>query len=147
LPDGGVCTTLVAGGPLVQESCSDASVPMAQGGVIEDGTYVLESATYYGACPMPQNITRDQVTWVVCGSNWQSSQLIGTLAPATYAVTVSPGDASTSLSFELTCSSPSPPAKMPLLYGYDVTPGHLTLLTPPFGAGLGTFEVDSYVRQ
>jgi hypothetical protein len=120
---------------------------MAQGGVIEDGTYVLESATYYGVCPMPENITRDQVTWVVCGSNWQSSQLIGALPPATYGVIVSPGDASTSLSFELTCSTPSPASKMPLLYGYDVTPGHLTLLTPPFGAGMGTFEVDSYVRQ
>lgn len=138
--DGGACSPLVATGPVIQETCSDASVPTTHGGVIEDGTYILESATYYGVCPMPQNITRDQVTWTICGNAWQSSQLIGAMRPLSYNVIVGPGDASASLTFDVTC----PPDPTPLVYGYDVTPGHLSLVPPSTG---GTTEVDSYIRQ
>jgi hypothetical protein len=141
--DSGVCNALAPTGPLVTEACSSGSVPAPQGGTIQDGTYLLESVTYYGPCPA--TLTQDRVVWVICGNRWDSAQVIGS-ATTTYDVSVSAGDASSALSVDVMC--PLPGASF--AYSYDATPGHLSLhfLVPGQPAGQPvTTEVDSYTRQ
>jgi hypothetical protein len=137
--DGGACNQLRPTGPLIQETCSDAAVPVAHGGTIADGTYFLETTTYYGTCPPPMLITQDRVTWIICGSQWESAQVIGTNS-TNYDVMVSPGDAgASSLALNIVCPRP-----VTIPWTYDVTPGHVSFFFPN---GTGTIEVDSYARQ
>jgi hypothetical protein len=138
-PDGAAgCNQVTAVGPLIQETCSDASAPTPHGGTIVDGTYVLESATYYGVCPSAPNVTQDRVTWVLCGDQWQSTQIIGTMK-SSFNVVAGPGDAGdASIVITETC-----PVATALGRSYDVTPGRLAFFFPN-GASI---EVDTYVRQ
>jgi hypothetical protein len=136
---GGGCNLLTPGSALVQEMCSDAAVPVANGGTIQDGTYLLQSVTYYGACPPPGQVTQDRVTWVICGNQWQSAQLIGD-ASTNYNEMVSPGDAGPA-SLTLGESCPGPRS---FGWKYDVTPGHIAFTFPSFA---NSIEVDTYGKQ
>ena len=138
-PDGAVgCNQVTAVGPLIQETCSDAGAPTPHGGTIVDGTYVLESATYYGVCPTAPNVTQDRVTWVLCGDQWQSTQIIGTMR-SSFNVVAGPGDAgAASIVITETC-----PVATAFGRSYDVTPGHLAF----FFRNGASLEVDTYMRQ
>jgi hypothetical protein len=78
--EGGACHLLPTGmetcnavpqqSATITSSCVADPLPTATGGVVEDGTYVLQSLTYYGHdCPPSPDIER--ITWVVCGTQWE----------------------------------------------------------------------------
>jgi hypothetical protein len=62
-----MCNDIVASGPLVMTTTSAGTPPQPQGGAVADGTYVLQTATYYGGSPSMQTF---QTTWVICGDSW-----------------------------------------------------------------------------
>ena len=61
------CNAIAPSGPLVTPTCSTSEPPQPQGGTVEDGTYVLESATWYGGCQSSQTV---QTTWLLCEGLW-----------------------------------------------------------------------------
>ncbi len=60
-----------------------------------DGTYVLQSSTWYGVCQPPDTY---QTTWVLCGNHWDLAQHV-TVPDA--------GEISVQLNFTSTVQSPS----------------------------------------
>src|SRR5258708_2748006 len=70
-PNGGACNGLAAQGAPVVPTCSASAVPTAEGGAIQDGTYVLETTTLYGAACSTQTA---RITWVICGPGWSTVQ-------------------------------------------------------------------------
>lgn len=140
--DGGTCNSVVPSGALLTPDCPSGAAPQAQGGVVEDGTYVDESYSYYGGC-MSQRAT---ATWVICGQHWDFAQATETPNQTTTQLsslsTVATVTGST-VSFDVTCQSTglqlgSFPAR-----GFTASPGRLTFIYPVFG---GT-AVSTYVKQ
>jgi hypothetical protein len=69
------CNPLGPSGPLVVSTCSSSEPPQTQGGTIADGTYFLESATWYGTC---QPETKVHSTRIICGDLWNvGSDVLG----------------------------------------------------------------------
>jgi len=58
----GTCNALALQGTTITSTCSTAAAPVASGGTIEDGTYVLETSTYYGSCPVAMSNQSDPTT-------------------------------------------------------------------------------------
>ncbi len=140
LPDGAACNSLEPSGPLVPYECLSATPPTPAGGTIVDGTYLLTSTAYYGTpCPAPE---QDRDTWLICGTNWQTSQehTMGTMAPQllSFDANVTPGDAgAASLALQFTCGTPTIET---ILFEYTATPTTLTLF-PSAG------RVDVFTKQ
>ena len=75
------CNALTPSGPLIVDMCVAGEPPTPQGGPIQDGVYVLDSVTYYGAtaghCVVTTSGKTERITWVVCGNDWQSVEELG----------------------------------------------------------------------
>jgi hypothetical protein len=142
--DGGACNELAPQGPPVVPTCSTAGVPAAQGGAIQDGTYVLETTTLSGAAC--SKVTA-RITWVICGSGWSTVQDISGSAGGAEAgapvlhLTASVSVQGASLALDVTCSSDQGPLPAPRTWGYTASAGQLTLLIPQPGGGL---RVDAF---
>jgi hypothetical protein len=64
------CNAVLQQSAVITSSCTPDALPPAQGGTVDDGTYVLKSLTYYaGQCPPSPDVER--ITWVVCGTQWE----------------------------------------------------------------------------
>jgi hypothetical protein len=63
---------------------------------VADGTYVLQSSTWYGVCQPPETF---QTTWVLCGNHWDVAQHVTTALDA--------GETSLQVNFISTVESPS----------------------------------------
>jgi len=115
-------------------------MPVATGGTIANGTYLLALSTFYGSpCPSSE---QDRDTWLVCGSTWQhvqeSTSAMGTTLN-NYNFNVNP--TGTSLQLQGVCGF----TQMATIQ-YDATPTTLTLFVGG-GAGAGTGRVDVYNKQ
>src|SRR5215472_13300350 len=61
-----VCNAVPDAPTTITSTCSITSAPPATGGKVEDGTYVLDSMTYFGTCPTTPDVEAD--SWTICGS-------------------------------------------------------------------------------
>lgn len=135
------CNTLAASGAPISVACNSAQpLPMpTAGGAVENGQYVLTSSTYYGPCPAPET---DRITWLICGSSWQTLQestLNGsTTSTHLNAVVSTSGSRAT---FDLNCGL----TEM-MTFGYDATTTTLTLYQPS-GTSASVGRVDTFTRR
>ena len=144
----GTCNALALQGTTITSTCSTAAAPVASGGTIEDGTYVLETSTYYGSCPVA--MSQQRITWVICGSSWETVQEVQRIAGnpdgglIIERVGFSPVtlDAA-SIQARIGCWNAPGTAQPGVIWGYDATPGHLALYisTSP------GVHVDSFRKQ
>jgi hypothetical protein len=130
-------------GPAVVATCANGEPPTAHGGTVPDGLYVLQSTTFYGACPsIPANT--GWVTWIVCGDAWVTQNLFpgtdGGPDPRHYNVQqMLDGSALTGI---VACD-PNGRSGYTAQWQLDVTPGHYSLI---FANGAST-EVDTFMKQ
>lgn len=123
-----------AGATSIHQTCSAGTAPVAAGGVVQDGRYVLMASTKYGAgCVAPSSAYSAVMN--VCGDVWQQAldSVIG-LSQANFTVS-SAGP--TTLSFALTC-----PKGVTQAIGYTAAGKKLTLIFAPDASGV--VEVDDY---
>ena len=144
----GTCNAVALQGATIQSTCSTAAAPVASGGTIEDGTYVLEASTYYGGCPgaTPQR----RITWVICGNAWETVQEDQRVAgnPDGGLITERVGFsmvtlAAASIQARIGCWNAPGTAQPGAIWGYDATPGHLALYISTSPGVL----VDSFRKQ
>jgi hypothetical protein len=149
--DAGTCNAIDATGPTIVSTCLSAEPPQPQGGMIEDGTYVLESIAFYGGCPSTPEAT--STTWLLCGTHWDVAQLTprsptdpdaGTLPilRLNFEVAVQ----LTSVSFTLACVPTDTSALDLASRQYTATSTHLTFVYPA-PSFAGATEVSVYARQ
>jgi hypothetical protein len=124
------CNVLSPSGSVVTSTCSSAEPPQAQGGTVADGTYVLESVTWYGTCQPAEAV---QSVWVVCGGLWD----VATNAPGTDAGLIHTNYTSavqgTAVTLNPICSSGG---SMPgVMHDYTVSGRHLAMTTS-YGASI-----------
>jgi hypothetical protein len=137
----GVCNSLTVSGSPVSVVCmSGQTLPQpGAGGTVANGQYVLTASTYFGACPSPET---DRITWLICGSSWQTVQestLNGMTTDAYLNAFVSTSGSRASI--DLVCGQMTMAT-----FGYDATPTTLTLYQPSAGnAAIG--RVDTFTRQ
>jgi hypothetical protein len=141
--DGGTCNDIAPSGPMVATTCASGEPPEAQGGSIEDGSYVLESSTWYGAC---QAATNSAVTWNLCGSDWEVAETQFSAAGTStlhvdYVATVG----STTVAISPVCETLVGVAAMSR--GYSASPGHFTFVTDYTFANGNAVLVDTFIRQ
>jgi hypothetical protein len=126
----------------VTSTCSTAATPTPSGGVIQDGTYALQSVTFYGPCPT--FLPTDRILWVICGNAWETAQETTTNGTtSSLRVSLTTAIQSTSIQGAIGCESPGTSGGT-TTWGYDASPGHLALYVQWGG---GTVSVDSYTRQ
>ncbi len=97
-----------------------APAPIAKGGPIADGLYVLDQLDFYGdpnSCPKAQ----ERIVWDICGSRWSSVQDFG-MGAVYYNVDVSPGAALGQIMLDLKC-----PTSTTVQDRYDAAKDSLTL--------------------
>jgi hypothetical protein len=140
---GNACNDLVPFGPLVPIKCAgNAQQPAPTGGTIEDGRYVMVASELYGTCPSPEN---DRIVWNICNGVWatvQESWVNGVMQTPPQYLNGSVVTTSTSFTFKSSCASAGMTSAN---FGYDATPGTLTIFV--YGFGPGTLRVDHFVRQ
>jgi hypothetical protein len=143
----GVCNELVPQGVPIVSTCSTAAAPTPQGGAIQDGTYVLDGITYYGACPREPDVGR--YTWQICGSSWATAQEVPRISGAIDAgLVVQKFDVIASVQAEVLTVTPvcasmgTPPA--PQTWRYTASPGQLVFYLSQTGAGM---RADAYRPQ
>ncbi len=72
--DGGLtCNGVGLQGTPLMTNCHNGPAPVAMGGTLRDGLYVLEQLDYYGdpnSCPKES----ERIVWNVCGAKWASVQ-------------------------------------------------------------------------
>jgi hypothetical protein len=112
-------------------------MPVPSGGTIVDGTYLLQSETFYGSpCSTPE---QNRNTWLVCGSTWQTVQEHtpqgGSPQLSTFDLNVT--HTGTNLQLQVLCGLPQ---MMTLNFPYDATPTTLTLY-------VSSQQVDVYALQ
>jgi hypothetical protein len=148
--DAGTCSDLEALGPTVTATCVLSEPPQAQGGTIVDGTYTLQSFTYYGVCPTTPDIAR--TTWSICGDHWDVAQVSfantgnsdGSASPVSrfnFRTTVQ----ASSVAFDTACEPPVTSLTL-VARTYTASPGHLMFIYPDATTPGRTF-VSSYARQ
>jgi hypothetical protein len=126
--DAGTCNAIDVMGPMVTATCVMSEPPQAQGGVIEDGFYVLQSFVYYGVCPALPDIA--STIWQICGNHWDVLQVGtsgidgGVFPPARFNFVTSVQ--SSAVEYAESCG----PTVMLGPRGYSATPGHLTFVYP-----------------
>jgi hypothetical protein len=139
--DGGTCSTVEALGPLVDSACSSAEPPQPQGGTIQDGTYVLDSFTYYGGC-MP-DAPATTTTWVICGDHWDTAERFasadGSNLPPLEINTLATVSGTT-VDLAITCLSAGLSFSGFAPRGYTASPGHLMFIySVTNGTGVSTY--------
>jgi hypothetical protein len=138
---GGHCNSLTAFGGQVSVVCmSGETLPQASaGGIVANGQYVLTASEYYGACPTPE---KDRITWLICGSSWQTAQestLNGVTTNAYLNAFVSTSGKQASINLD--CGQMAMTT-----FGYDATDTTLTLYQPS-GSSAAIGRVDTFTRQ
>jgi hypothetical protein len=139
--DAGSCNMVVQGGPFITSVCSPQPLPTAQGGAIEDGTYVLDALTYYaGVCPSAPDIER--ITWAVCGQQWEAVEdsTISDGGIHTNRLNLARVSQGNTLSSNLTCVPGITQPTMAAAQAYTASPGHFAVHVP---SGMGV-RVDSF---
>lgn len=148
--DSAACASVPLQGPPIVSTCLDAEPPQPQGGVVADGTYVLESMTYYGACPPSPDQARQ--TWVISGNEWDTAQEVPTTGDPDagtrvwQVATTGMTEQDASAVEIVTCG----PAAMgisvntPLTWdAYSASPGHLVIFAN--SADMTNVRVDSFI--
>ena len=149
--DAGTRSALDAVGPMVMATCSQSEPPQPQGGTVEDGTYTLQTFTYYGVCPTSPDLA--STTWSICGDQWDVAQLVPLLstdpdagtAPV-FRLNFATAVQGTSVSFQLSCVPTSAAPIVLAPRGYTASPGHLTFIYPDPSVA-GRILVSNYARQ
>ncbi len=134
--DGGVgtCNGVTPLGKDVAQVCKAGTMPVAHGGVVKDGIYVLVATDYFGASCSAASFA---ATVYVCGNTWGVSEgaQVASAAVTTRSVTFT----GTSFTQATTCGG-SGNTTSP----YDATDTALTIYTAD---GTGGGFVDHYARQ
>jgi hypothetical protein len=117
------CNSIVASGPVVTTSFSPGTVPQSQGGIVPDGTYVLQSSTYYDGSGASDTF---QTTWVICGDQWDVAYNVMTDGGAfrvhvNYTATLQGSE----VALNPSCAS-MPSVNSPLTFGFSVSSGQIT---------------------
>jgi hypothetical protein len=135
------CNSVVPSGPLVVSTSSSATAPTAGGGSLTDGTYVLESSTYYGGSQASETF---QTTWVICGSHWDVAENFITAdgGESSLAVNYLATVQGSSVTLNPTCSSIAG-NDTAMTRSFTVSGDQLTFIQSISGLTL----VGSYVRQ
>ncbi len=149
--DAGTCNVVDPVGPFVQATCSTAEPPQVQGGVVEDGTYVLQTFTYYGTCPPQAQVA--STTWAICQDHWDVAQSV-LLNPSNPEAGVTPvlrlnyttSIQGSTVTFTSACVSNNVSSSGLSPRGYTATPGHLTFVYPDT-SNPSTVFVSTYTRQ
>ncbi len=144
--DGGTCFSVQALGPLITETCVSGEPPEAQGGTIENGTYVLDSFGDYGGCPTTPEVV--STTWDICGPNWVAGEIApntttpdaGNRPDTTFAFVATVQG--TSVSFGKSCG---PMDALPMR-GFTATSTGLAFIYPS-QVTAGAIVVSHYARQ
>jgi hypothetical protein len=138
--DGAACNMLSPMGNPVTINCQANQMPPSpSGGTIADGTYVLTSSTWYGPCPPAES---DRITWLVCGSTWQTVQE-GTINDDTSTTHTDAHVTSSGslLTIDFNCGNTGT-----VTIGYDASPTMLVLYFAGTG-GVTQGRVDTFTRQ
>ncbi len=119
--DGGLtCNGVTLQGSPLTTNCHLGPAPIAKGGTIADGLYVLDQLDFYGdanSCPKEQ----ERIVWDICGSKWSSVQSTG-MGSVYYNVDVTPGAGLGQITLDLTC-----PTSTMVQEHYDAAKDTLTL--------------------
>jgi hypothetical protein len=139
-PGPGACNDLQGTGMGVPVDCVPGSAPTPSGGMIEDGTYVLQSSSFYGGCPATGEY--DRITWAICGSSWATVQESALTSGDHYLhINATAAVGGSNVSLTLDCAPPGTPGES---FGFDATPGTLTLYVYSYGSG--EVRVDKFTR-
>jgi hypothetical protein len=137
-----VCNAVPDAPSMITSTCSAASTPSPTGGNVEDGTYVLESMTYFGFCPAMPDVEAD--SWTICGTEWDTRQQTSA-PPLVQRIDTTASFAGAVVTVLVHCVDIGPGSgggPVSEVWGYDATPGHLVLHVP-----LGPGErFDAYVK-
>ena len=118
------CNPLAPSGPLVTSSCSSSEPPQAQGGTIADGTYVMQSAIWYGGCQPAATV---QSTWQMCGGLWYNAESIAGSDAGTSETNYTSAVEGSKVILNPTCASQGGQAG--LAHDFTASPGHLAVFT------------------
>ena len=136
-------------GPPISPTCLSGEPPVAQGGPIEDGLYVLQSVVLYGStCPAPTYFT-GRATWLVCGTQWlTANDFLDPGEDASGAPPVRRWDLVQTISGStinglIACSPTGNSGSAS--WQYTVAPGHLALMYSY--SAFNVYEVDTFVLQ
>jgi hypothetical protein len=133
------CNAIVPSGPLVETTCVSGEPPQPHGGVVADGIYVLESATWYGSCP---GISMARTTMIACGGLWDTAEIATVdAAPQTIRVNFVTAYEDAAVVLNPICTTGSPLAGE--ADGYSASGGSLTVMTS-YGT---TVIAQTYKRQ
>jgi len=127
----GTCNSVALVGPTITSTCSTDPAPVARGGVVEDGTYVLDSATTYGNCAAGAG--QQRITWVICGNAWETVQEVQSVSGnpdaglITERIGLSVTPQQTSVMGSIGCWNVPGTGPSAVTWDYDATPGHLSL--------------------
>jgi hypothetical protein len=135
-----MCNAIVASGPRVTTTFSSGTVPESGGGVVPDGTYVLESSTFYDGTVAPEMF---QTTWLICGDQWDVGYNVTVdggelVVHADYTATVQGSE----VALKPTCASVES-VYASLTFGFSVLGGGITFSQDVQGLVL----VSSFSRQ
>jgi hypothetical protein len=143
--EAGVCNGLPLIGDTIVPTCNAGEPPVAQGGTVADGLYVLESIVIYGGtCDMAANTGR--VVWLVCGNVWITVDDFpggpgtdGGLQEKHYDVVAS--SAGSTLTGQVACSPQGVTGSTS--WQYSASSGHFSLVYPNSSGGM---ESDNFTR-
>lgn len=145
LEEAGVCNDVSPGGPAVDIACVGGEPPEPQGGVIEDGTYVLQSSVIYGVCDAePASAT----TWSICGNEWMVAQMsYADGGSALYRVDYSATVGTSSVTLTPTCQVNTGNSEQTMTRGYTSSGGTLTFITSYTLSNGISVIVGTYAKQ
>jgi len=119
------CNQLMPSGSVVSASCVSGSAPMAMGGTIPDGRYVLTKGEYYnypGPCPNEM----ERIDWAICGDEWSTVQDRGVMTQHLNFHVTSQGN-------QLSMTTECPTMAGGNTWTYDVLPNGLVFYIPSLG--------------
>jgi hypothetical protein len=143
--DGGICNNIVPAGPTITSTCLSGEPPQPQGGIIEDGIYVLQSVAEYGACQSRGEPAIAQ-TWSICGDHWDVGQvpLADSGIPRTFVNYTAVVSGST-VTFTPQC--PAGQGMAGLMRGYTASGSTLVLITTYAGSGGMVVTVGTHTKM
>ncbi len=148
--EAGVCNGLTLSGPPVTPTCLTGEPPVAQGGVVADGLYVLQSVVEYAtSCPASPNLFTGRAVWLVCGADWETvDDFLSPRDEDASPPPVSRWDMVQTLSGSqisgLIACAPTAVSGSSASWSYTATPGHFALIFPSYD---GVTEVDSFALK
>jgi hypothetical protein len=132
-PADGLCNPLIQLGTLVIPACDNGAPPVAKGGTIVDGTYVLTEAHFFGDCStgaLAETVVISQGTVQSIATGPDGGVQLKT-------VTTTLGQNGTTLSETQTC-----PIRVMTTISFDATPTTLTIyLTTALATRVSTFTL------